>query len=192
MKPTVTSGSFLLAAPSLSDPNFRRSVVLICEHSDQGSMGLVVNRPLDASLAQLFAEIVDDGGVLPEKAGQVFCGGPVEQNRLMALRAVDGDATGADHRVIDGVVLVDDIRAAVDAIARGEDEATSYRFLLGYAGWGAGQLDGELQEDSWIVRPATRELVFDVRSDAMWPNALRELGGVYRLYAEMPSDPTVN
>ncbi len=193
MTDAVSSGSLLLATPSLIDPNFRRSAVLICEHGDQGTMGLIINRPLEASLSQLFSEIVNDGGELPDDIGSVFSGGPVETGRLMAIKNVRDGLTGDnDHPVLDGVVLVDDIRGAVEAIARREHRIEDYRFMLGYAGWGGGQLAGELSEESWFVRPATWELALGTRPEAIWPDALRELGGVHRLYAEMPIDPSMN
>lgn len=197
MSETLTPGDFLVAGPSLVDPNFRRSVVLMCEHDEEGSMGLIVNRPLQVSLDQIFPEIAADVGELPTQPGSVVFGGPVESGRVLAIRdtrsapPVPG-LDDANIAILDGVSLVGEIREAIAAIARNEQRPEHYRLMLGYAGWGPGQLDSELEHGSWIVRPATRRLVFGTEPEKIWPTALRELGGIHRLQAEMPIDPSVN
>ncbi|MFN0057829.1 MAG: YqgE/AlgH family protein [Planctomycetota bacterium] len=195
MKHEVLPGTLLIAGPGLVDPNFRRAVVLVCEHSEEGSMGLVLNRPLNAPLAKVFPQLAKlasaDSAAAEETLGNLHCGGPVENGRLLVL------STGAqvgedDRRVLEGIYLVADVGAVLSDLAAGIVVPSAYRFFLGYSGWGEGQLDQELAEESWITRVGQDKLIFATRPDAIWSEALRALGGVYRFYAEMPHDPSMN
>ena len=200
MSVVLGPGVLLLAAPSLVDPNFRRSVVLLCDHGAMSTMGLVLNRPLRVGVGQLFPNFA---GAVPEPPESVdpsqcvFSGGPVETQRLLVLRRSPPEPDPADiegealfHSFMDDVGLVTDI----DRVVESEEFPVleDYRFFLGYAGWGEGQLEQELGEEAWILCPATPKLLFDTPPQDLWGAALRSLGGIYALWATMPIDPTLN
>lgn len=180
-------GSFLIAAPTLADPNFKRSVVLLCEHNDEGSLGLVVNRPLSRTLTDVMPELF---GESDQRFGELFNGGPVETGRMLALCRTDEPGSG--YPVIDGLELVGAMEEALSGLAEGIRDAGEFRFFLGYSGWGPGQLENEIEEGSWILRPGTVSLAFETPPAQIWAESLRELGGVHRLIAEMPDDSSIN
>lgn len=179
-------GSFLIAAPTLTDPNFRRSVVLICEHNDEGSLGLVVNRPLRKTLSDVLPDHFGDRDAF----GPLLGGGPVEASRMLALRRTNDEGTG--YPIMDGVELVGAMEEALAALTAGTLDLADLRFFLGYAGWGSTQLTAEIEEGSWIVRSGTLALTFDTSPDEIWAKSLRELGGVYAVLADMPEDSGLN
>jgi putative transcriptional regulator len=174
-------GRLLVASPGLLDPNFRRTVVLVTVHGDEGAMGIVLNRPAPAAVADAvphLEHLVADGE-------SVFVGGPVQPEAVTALAEVDDRDALALH-VFDGVGFLP---------AELEDEEASTRrarVFAGYAGWGVGQLEAELEESAWIVEPATPEDVFAERPEGLWSDVLRRKGGEFRLLATMPEDPTLN
>ena len=188
------TGRFLVASPSLSDPNFKRSVVLVCDHHPKGAFGVVVNRPMSLPLSSVFPSIFEDcedaSGL-----GEAHYGGPVDPNRMLAIRHVpsfDLDDAENSVRVGDGLELVGDVDRALNGIANETIAPSIYRFFLGYAGWGEGQLESELDEGSWIVCPADGDTLFGTSGDELWPASLRRLGGIYALLSEFPADPEVN
>ncbi len=192
----ITPGSYLIASPMLLDPNFRRTVVMICEHGEAGSLGLIVNRPTSVTLGQ----VVPDLNLEPRapKEEPIYSGGPVESNRLMVVRLGAADpAEGSEpleavQEVCQGISLVADITSTLERIRSAGVPIGSYRFFLGYAGWGRGQLASEMKEGAWIVRPHDPRLLFESKPQRTWHEALIQLGGVYGLYSQMPHDPTVN
>lgn len=182
----VEPGTFLIAGPGLLDANFRRSVVLICDHNDQGALGLVINRPLRSPLSQVFPEL------LGLDRGFIYNGGPVETQRMMALRRGPQGAHELDQRIFDDVHLVVAVDDLIPSVRAHEEAAATFRFFVGYAGWGPGQLEGELKEGAWIVAPARPELVFETAPGRVWVETLRGLGGSYAVLAEIPLDPSLN
>ncbi len=167
------TGQLLVAMPSMTDPRFARSVIFMCVHNANGAMGLVVNKLVDsisfpALLEQLNIEV---GGLLQPR--DVHYGGPVESGRGFVLHSMDY------HQ--EGTVAVDDdfaLTATVDilrAIAGGTGPRHAM-LALGYAGWGAGQLDGELQANAWLNVPADESLVFDPEPDTKWERAMAKIG----------------
>ena len=178
-------GKLLLAAPALKDPNFDRSVVFIAEHSEDGAMGLVLNRPSDAPVAEAIPDLewVADSG-----AESVYVGGPVAPNGVIVLAEWEDPSQA--------VVLVDDDLGFVpgdvedtDALAAAVRRARVY---AGHAGWGPGQLEDELAEDAWIVEPPRREEVFTEEPEDLWAAVLRRKGRRYALLSTMPPDPSLN
>jgi putative transcriptional regulator len=175
-------GQLLVAAPALVDPNFRRSVVLVGEHTDEGALGVVLNRPSETTVHEALPELT----TLVEGAEQVYVGGPVQPSAIVVLADfVEPDLAGS--LVLDSVGF---LPAEVDPIEIGE--VTRARVFAGYAGWGPGQLDGELEEESWIVEPALPEDVFTSDPDELWSEVLRRKGGPYGVLALMPPDPSMN
>lgn len=185
MDTPVRSGCFLIASPTLRDPNFSRTVVLLCEHGDDGSMGLVVNRPTEHSLVDAISE-------MPSSATQrLYWGGPVQQQLVLVLHRNTFDAPGS-MEIVDGMALGTDSDALHHVLESAEDPAQQVRVFSGYAGWASGQLAAEMELRSWIIAPARSELVFGPDPATIWMEALRGLGPRYAWLATMPSDPRVN
>jgi putative transcriptional regulator len=177
-------GKLILASPILRDPNFARTVVLIAEHTDDGAMGLVLNRPASSTVG----EAVPDLSWLAGEEEPVYVGGPVAETAVIALAEfarpelagalVEGDLgfIGAD---------ADDPERLDGAIRRA-------RVFAGHAGWGPGQLEDELAEDAWIVEPPQRDEIFTEDPGDLWAAVLRRKGQRYALLATMPPDPSLN
>lgn len=173
--PLQLGGKLLIAMPGMGDPRFERSVVYLCAHSDEGAMGLIVNKPMtDLS----FAELLDQLDI-PRAPGvreiRVHFGGPVEHARGFVLHSGD---YGADR---EGTMRVDSrfgMSATLDVledIARGAGPARSL-LALGYAGWGPGQLEDEIQDNGWLTCEAAPDLVFGEADARKWERAIRSLG----------------
>jgi putative transcriptional regulator len=175
-------GKLLIASPALVDPNFARGVVLITEHSDDGAMGIVLNNPSETALDEVSEELAEAAG-----HGPVFVGGPVQPEALVLL-AEFTDPSAAAWIVAADVGLASsnlDIAELGDVVRRG-------RVYAGYSGWGAGQLEGELEIESWIVEPPLPGELFPDDPDRLWSDVLDRKGGQYALVARMPADPSVN
>lgn len=169
-------GQLLIAAPQLSD-YFRRTVVLVVEHSDEGAMGLVLNRPTESEVA----EAVPSLSPLVDGDDLVHAGGPVQPDSVLVL----GDFEEPDEAgtPVSGTLgLLDPDRTEVDM--------RRVRVFAGYAGWAPGQLDDELEQEAWITEPVAPDDPFS--DDDLWSAALQRKGGQYALLASMPADPTLN
>jgi putative transcriptional regulator len=169
-------GHLLIAAPSLFD-YFRRTVVLVLEHTPEGAMGVVLGRETETRVADAvpaLAELADEEDV-------VFLGGPVAPESVVALGDF-GQPDEAGNRIVGSLGTLDPDGA--------NDSLRRLRVFAGYAGWSPGQLDAELDSDAWIVQPADPEDPF--RAGDIWSDALGRKGGRYRLMATMPADPSLN
>ena len=178
-------GQLLVSAPSLEDPNFARTVVIVGEHNEDGALGVVLNRPSETEVAEAvpdLADLVEDGEI-------VHVGGPVQTSAVLVL-AQFADPEEAQQLVVGdvGFLAVDDDDEE-ERIAMALERA---RVFAGYAGWGPGQLEAELAREDWIVVPAIGEDVFCDDPDTLWSRVLERKGGQYRLLARMPLDPSVN
>ena len=176
-----TRGQLLIAGPTLVDPNFQRTVVLIVEHSEEGALGLVLNRPSETTVGEAVSELSE----LVDSDDPLFIGGPVQQSALIVLAEFEDAGRAA-------VVAFEDI-----GVLGGEDHADPPdtrrgRAFAGHAGWGPGQLDSELERGDWILEPARREDAFCPAPGELWGSVLTRKGGSYALVARMPTDPTVN
>lgn len=180
MAPSL-SGRILIAKPELHDLNFDATLTLILEHSDEGALGLVLNRPSELTMADAFPEWDE----LSANPGVVFAGGPVDRDALIALgRSDDGDgllALGA-HSV--------DLDAQPALVAA--DGVSGVRVFAGYAGWAAGQLEGEIANHSWWVVDAFIDDLFTTDPDRLWAKVLHRQGGELQWYAHFPPDPSLN
>ena len=173
-------GSLLIAGPQLLDPNFRRTVVLVADHGDEGAMGVILNRPSGMTVA----DAAPDLEPLVGAEAPIFAGGPVQPTAGVVLAEV----VEADEPVFGDVVLVPGLGELADVI----DGAGHVRVFAGYAGWGPGQLDDELGRDDWIVAPAEAADVFSEEPETLWGSVLERKGGQYALLARMPEDPSQN
>ena len=177
-------GTILVAEPPMADPNFRRAVILLCEHSLEGSFGLVLNRPSGHLLSEAASE------PLPFDAA-LSVGGPVEPTSLHYLHPYGESLIGA-LPVLEGVFWGGVFEHVCDGISGGSLHADAMRFYVGYSGWGPGQLDSEVDDGAWMVLDADRDLVFSESDDALWRTLLRRLGGEYALLSTFPDDPRMN
>ncbi len=175
-------GQLLIAGPSLSDPNFWRTVVLIVEHSDDGALGLVLNRPSETTVGETVSELES----LLDLDDPLYIGGPVQPSALIVLAEFDDTESAALIAFEDiGVLGGDAAEGTPPPVRRG-------RAFVGHAGWGPGQLDSELERGDWILEPAEREDAFTQSPQELWPAVLTRKGGSYALVARMPPDPSVN
>jgi putative transcriptional regulator len=177
-------GRLLVASPSLLDPNFRRSVVLVADHSeDGGAMGVVLSRPSDTPVAEA-APVLEP---LVEEGALVHVGGPVEPSAVLVVAEFE-DPDDAAAVVFDGVGFMPG-DAEPDDVAILTRRA---RIFVGYAGWSPGQLEAELDEESWLVLDAEPSDVFAESSEDLWSTVLARQGGPFALLARMPPDPSLN
>jgi putative transcriptional regulator len=178
-------GKLLIAEPMLGDPNFERSVVLMIEHTEDGALGVVLNRPTHLEVAA----VLDEWAGLAAEPPVLFVGGPVEQNGVIALgRRASGTDTDGWGQVIGDLGTVD-LHREPDEIAAG---LAGVRFFAGYSGWGPGQLESELADDAWLVVDAAVDDVFAPDADAMWREVLRRQGGKLAMLANFPPHPSMN
>ncbi len=184
-KPHIDSlrGQLLIAGATLPDPNFARTVVLICQHSEEGALGLVLNRPGELVIGDVAPELA---GITGEDA-IIDSGGPVQPDALLVLGEFE-DASYAGMAVIGTVGLMGDGREIDDLVG----VTRRARAFAGYAGWGPGQLDAEVARDDWFVAPAGIDDIFDPDPDELWRRVLERKGGHFALVARMPIDPSVN
>ena len=175
-------GKLLVASPALVDPNFARTVVLITEHNEEGAMGIVLNQPSETALDDVSPELAEIAG-----EGPVFVGGPVQPEALVLL-AEFSDPTAAAWIVAADVGLASselELSELGGVVRRG-------RVYAGYSGWGEGQLEAEMEVESWIVEPPLPRELFPEDPETLWSDVLARKGGQYALVARMPADPSVN
>ena len=173
-EPTDLTGKILIAMPGMGDPRFEHSVIYLCAHSEEGAMGLIVNKPsADVSMAALLEQlsITPSPGLGPR---QVHFGGPVEMGRGFVLHSPDYMSGLTTLQVNDGFAMTGTLDV-LETIARGDGPA-HWMAMLGYAGWGPGQLEEELAENGWLVCDATPELVFETADASKWEAALNSMG----------------
>jgi putative transcriptional regulator len=174
-------GKLLVSSPALIDPNFRKTVVLITHHDSDGAMGLVLTRPSDVAAVDAVPAL--DG--LPGSEDPVFVGGPVQPLAFMVLAEFD-DVEQAAAPILEHVGFM-------HAESEPEELAISrFRLFAGYSGWGAGQLEAELDEPSWIVVDAEPDDAFACDPDELWRTVLHRKGGAFDLMQSMPYDPGLN
>jgi putative transcriptional regulator len=175
----------LVASPKLPDPNFYRSVVLMIQHTDEGALGVVLNRPTNVTIGDVWEQIADESC---DNREPINLGGPVE-GPLLALHQQKSCSEG---EVLPGVFLATQKDHLRKIISRSE---RPYRLFSGYAGWGGGQLEGELKMGGWLTTPAKVEHVF-AASDDLWKSVADEIGrqilGPVARTKHVPNDPTVN
>ncbi len=176
-------GKLLIASPALLDPNFFRTVVLVTEHNEDGAMGIVLNRPSEALVADVVPDLADVAG----EEAPVYVGGPVQPEALVLLAEfADLDAAAWIVTADVGLASADvDLAELAASVRRG-------RVYAGYSGWGAGQLEAELEEDAWIVEPPIPSELFPEDPEHLWNDVLARKGGQFALLARMPADPSVN
>jgi len=170
---TFLANQLLIALPSLADPNFARAVALVCQHDADGAMGLVINRPSEYTLGEVLNQMDIDSSDAELRERRVLAGGPVHPERGFVLH--DGAARWDSTLEIADGLYVTTSRDVLEALARGEGPDRSI-VVLGCAGWGAGQLEQELSENSWLTADSDSELLFSMPLDARWHAAAGKIG----------------
>ena len=178
-------GKLLIAEPTLTgDVSFNRSVVLLAEHGEHGSVGFILNKPLDYTVSDLVTEI--------EIPFQVFNGGPVEQDNLYFIHKVP-HLIANSIEISDGIYWGGDFENLINLINKGVISEEDIRFFLGYSGWSSLQLELELTSKSWIVVANDYQSeIIHKSSDAFWKEKMMELGGDYLLWSNSPENPSLN
>jgi putative transcriptional regulator len=177
------AGHFLIASPSILDPNFQRTVVFVTAHTDEGAVGVILNRRSNATVGEAVPQLAP----ISDLQDAVFVGGPVNPDGVAVLAEFE-------DRDEAGVVVLEDVGfvALDDALEGPAPELLRARVFAGVAGWGPAQLEDELERDDWIVEPADPEDIFTEDPDDLWSDVLRRKGGSYALVARMPLDPSLN
>lgn len=178
------TGDLLISEPFLPDPNFERTVVLVCEHNEDGSFGFILNK---TSIFK-FNEVLEEAGTFAET---VYVGGPVQQDSLHFIHRSPLVEDGVD--IGNGLVWGGNFEQLMIMVRSGGIKANDFRFFLGYSGWSSGQLMDEMKENSWILfRGATPAHIFDTDPIELWKRVLEEMGGKYKLFSNYPTDPRLN
>jgi putative transcriptional regulator len=183
MEPSI--GSLLIAAPTMADPNFARTIVLLLDTGESGALGVVLNRPTELEVADVlepWADLVAGPGVL-------FQGGPVETDAALAVASIAADDDPVGWRRVFGTTGLVDLDAPVELLAAA---VSALRIFAGYAGWGSGQLEAEIDEGAWYVVPAEPQDPFLEDPDRLWSTVLRRQGGQLAMLATMPAEPGLN
>lgn len=183
--PEPEKGDFLLSEPFLNDPNFERTVILVCENNTEGTFGLVMNKLSDLQLNDVLEEEI----VFP---AYLNIGGPVEQNTLHFVHRL-GETIEGSIQLNGNLYWSGDFEQIKFLMNSGLVKEEDIQFYLGYSGWASGQLREEMDSSSWFVRKvATSREIFDLESDILWKSILRDMGGKYKVFSNYPSDPRLN
>lgn len=181
----ISAGRLLLSEPFMFDENFRRTVVLVCEHThDNGTVGLILNKPINLRLN----DVVEG---FPPFKGKIFLGGPVGTDTMQFLHSL-GNKIENSLKLADDLYWGGNFEQLKEMMANGSISPDEVRFFLGYSGWSPGQLDEELKDNAWIVTQATAQHIFATPYDSLWKNTMREMGGIYNTMAGYPENPTLN
>ncbi len=179
---SIQDGWLLVSEPFLPDPNFERSVILMCEHQEKGSFGVILNKPTEIELQE-----VTEIKYAPHR---LYVGGPVEPKTLHYIHT--------KPEIEGSILLKNDVyfggsfEQVTGMVEQGILDESNSRFFIGYSGWGANQLDEELNKNSWIISDFDISQIFRIAHHQVWQSILREMGGKYRILSNFPLDPRLN
>ena len=177
-------GRVLISEPFLNDTYFKRSVVLLTEHSSEGSVGFVLNKPVDLAVS----DVLND---FPEIDTEVSIGGPVNTNTIHYIHTL-GEAIPNSVKVLKNLYWGGDFEVIKDMINAGQIKGTEIRFFLGYAGWSPKQLENELSENAWLVSEMKPEHIMQGPGDNLWKDILEKSGDKYKTWVNFPENPSLN
>ncbi len=181
---TPSKGKLLIAEPTINDNSFGRTVVLLTEHNDNGSVGFILNKPLGYTINDLVPDL--------NCSAEVFNGGPVEQDNLYFIHQSPNIIPNSIE-ICDGIYWGGDFKAVKELINNNQIDQDSIRFFLGYSGWSSKQLLEEMEEDSWVVsKEISTPNIFSTKTEKMWRKQMIDLGGKYQIWANSPADPSMN
>ena len=181
----LEKGQLLIAEPSIiGDLSFNRSVILLADHNNEGSVGFILNKPLEYTISDLIPDI--------EASFKIYNGGPVEQDNLYFIHTIPNLITSSIE-ISDGVFWGGDFELTKSLINEGKINKENIRFFLGYTGWSANQLEEELKENSWIITTNTyKSAILEKSSAQFWKEKIIELGGEYLIWSNAPENPILN
>ncbi len=177
-------GRVLIAEPFLEDEYFRRAVVLLCDHNEEGTFGFVLNNYLDLPLTELVE-------ALPEFRTRISIGGPVSRDSLYYLHTL-GERFPGSIEIMPGLYMGGSYEAMKQALEAGEVKQGEIRFFVGYSGWKEQQLEAELAENAWVVTEAESSWLMDTEIENLWKKVLSDMGSHYSVFANYPEDPSLN
>ena len=180
----IERGRLLLSEPFLKDYFFKRSVVLMMDHDEHGSMGMIINRETE----YFVNDLVDD---FPEFDSKVFLGGPVQTDNIFILHT-KGELINGSQEILPNLYWGGDFEQIKEMISLGLLKSSEIRFFLGYSGWSKGQLQTEMEENSWIVAEAKSEYFFNIKSEDLWKEIVEQYGDTYKMWLQFPIDPQEN
>lgn len=181
----LEKGQLLIAEPSIiGDLSFNRSVILLADHNHEGSVGFILNKPLEYTINDLIPDI--------EASFKIYNGGPVEQDNLYFIHTIPELITGSIE-ISNGIFWGGDFELTRSLINEGKINKENIRFFLGYTGWNANQLEGELKENSWIITTNNyQSAILSKSSSQFWKEKIIELGGDYLIWSNAPENPILN
>ncbi|MEE9407708.1 MAG: YqgE/AlgH family protein [Polaribacter sp.] len=180
----INKGKLLIAEPSiLSDSSFNRAIVLLTEHTENSSVGFILNRPLNYSLKDLIPDI--------DCSFPIYQGGPVEQDNLYFVHKIP-ELIPESIEVSNGIFWGGNFSSLKDLLNNKLIETSDIRFFLGYSGWSKNQLKDEMNQNSWFIAENDFENIFSIEEEDLWKNKLLQKGGNYKLWANAPSDFNLN
>jgi putative transcriptional regulator len=177
-------GQVLLSEPFLNDPYFKRTVIFLCEHNQDGSFGFVLNNYIDVELEQ----IMDN---MPSFEGRISIGGPVRNSNLYYLHTL-GQRIPESVEIIPGLFMGGNFEQLRDLLLAGKVDKTDVRFFVGYSGWSPTQLEEEIKLKSWFVASVSKDVVMNSEQDDLWKTIMKTMGSKGKLVANLPEDPSLN
>lgn len=177
-------GRILIAEPFLNDNYFKRSVVLLTEYGKEGTVGFVLNKPIDVAVTDIIEGF-------PSIDAIVSVGGPVQTNTVHYIHTL-GDMIPNSIPVLEGIYWGDDFDVQKELVLTGTCTGSQIRFFVGYSGWRPKQLEGELEQNAWVVAEIKPELIMKYTSESVWKKTLEKLGEKYRIWINTPENPGLN
>jgi putative transcriptional regulator len=179
------NGSVLISEPFLSDKFFTRSVIYLCDHNKDGSFGFVLNNYIDTGLKDMIPEF-------PNVDVRVSIGGPVDTSNLFFLHSLP-DLIPGSQEIANGVYIGGKFSSVIEVLSMDPERVTSFRFFVGYSGWETDQLQGELEEKSWLVlKTIPNKYILDAKNDNLWKELMDKLGGKFKVMSTFPKNPSDN
>ena len=180
----LDKGRLLISEPFLHDPFFKRAVILLTEHNGEGSVGFILNKPINIKLHEAIEEF-------PEFDGNLYMGGPVQRDSLYYIHTM-GSQIGQSIEIMDGVFWGGNFETVKIMIKNGEVEESELRFFMGYAGWGKEQLEKELSNNSWVVAQGNANSVMETDPKNLWQSIIKDFGKDYEILSNFPEQPSMN
>jgi putative transcriptional regulator len=177
-------GKILISEPFMFDYYFKRSVILLAEHNEEGSFGVIINKPMTVD----FNEVIKD---FPDFTSKVYLGGPVKTDSLFFIHTM-GEIIEDSLPIVEGLYWGGDLNQVKEMMLLNQIDESKLKFYIGYAGWSPKQLDQELKRDSWVVSNINSVQVMESDPDKLWKDALLKLGGDYEMWTKYPTEPTMN
>ena len=180
----LSIGKILISEPFSLDPNFQRTIILLTEHDENGSIGFVVNKPMKI-------EVSDAVPDFPKFKAELFYGGPVQPNTLHFIHKLGGLVEGSIE-VLDGIFWGGNFETVKILVEKKQVKASDFMFFIGYSGWSPGQLENEMENKAWLLAEGTKKYLFSKKQENLWGNVLQDIGSEYAVIAKFPETPSLN